>query len=849
MYCIVIFSVAMVFGTFRSPPAQAQGDSYLKLSAGGDAVLPDSSVADLNYAKDFSVEAVVKIEPSSPGGRWAFILAKAGQFASYLATSPGFSLGTEQGHLQTFGQIIVGKVGDGKHQVTVSATEREGYVHAVLTWDVAARQMILYVNGLVEGQASDPNIDPGHIKNGENLGLGHTGGYGDLKRDIQLARLWNRKLSAADVGRLWDSFNLTKRHDVPEGVSRTALLSEWLMYETCDGKGQPGTTYVKDTAGVNHLRLERQAAVVAATGSLAVVAPADRATGVHKSVQLTLQGGKGSLPSPIAPPLQYYFEIDETPQFNTTSLKQSGWIAHYGFWSPMLKPSTVYYWRARVRDSSTPARTSDFVPVCTFTTEGAATWFVRPRGKNRVYGKQDGTSYADAFNGLAVWNNDTGSIPGVIWGPGGVEAGDTLYICGRHQLDANESGFADRGYIYIGASGYSTDFPITLRGDYTQDPGTVVGYKDGYSLKIDRKKYVTMKNITFQGFDFLTETLTPDGDNQVMTDTPRSTYITFDGCTMTNAQCLVTLQTGHDYWTFRKNTLTDGGMGIRTIGKGSGPRYLRIEQNTIKRMGLPPFDDPDAHAIGLTAGEGYLIQNNYIEDTGTAIEFWTAANPMRNMVVRDNFIKNIKRKRVTAGHGIAISGQNMDSFGSRTGFKVYGNIVLNAEGAGISSNNKDLVEVYNNVVYSCGTGLRFAVMDAPLAAVVLNNIVMAPREYFIVVSADPSVSWPNVSWNNNLYWPVPSPTAAFGMARIARASFAQYRQTLGWDQDAVTADPRFVSRSPQEPADFHLLSTSPAIDAGRNVGIDRDDTGNPVPCVQGGVPDIGAYEYTGVTGQ
>jgi hypothetical protein len=42
--------------------------------------------------------------------------------------------------------------------------------------------------------------------------------------------------------------------------------------------------------------------------------------------------------------------------------------------------------------------------------------------------------------------------------------------------------------------------------------------------------------------------------------------------------------------------------------------------------------------------------------------------------------------------------------------------------------------------------------------------------------------------------------------------------------------------------DYHLKSTSPAIDAGTDVNLDYDLEGTSVP--QGDDPDIGAYEYT-----
>ena len=60
----------------------------------------------------------------------------------------------------------------------------------------------------------------------------------------------------------------------------------------------------------------------------------------------------------------------------------------------------------------------------------------------------------------------------------------------------------------------------------------------------------------------------------------------------------------------------------------------------------------------------------------------------------------------------------------------------------------------------------------------------------------------------------------------------------GFDKvGSMIVDPVFCSIS-----DFHLQASSPAIDAGINVGIKSDLDGNSVPC--GSAPDIGVYEYT-----
>jgi len=62
-----------------------------------------------------------------------------------------------------------------------------------------------------------------------------------------------------------------------------------------------------------------------------------------------------------------------------------------------------------------------------------------------------------------------------------------------------------------------------------------------------------------------------------------------------------------------------------------------------------------------------------------------------------------------------------------------------------------------------------------------------------------------------------------------------------WDDitTRITLDPKVVDLTNY---DFHLLSDSPAIDAGVNTGISRDYDGNPRP--KGKAYDIGAYEYS-----
>jgi hypothetical protein len=103
----------------------------------------------------------------------------------------------------------------------------------------------------------------------------------------------------------------------------------------------------------------------------------------------------------------------------------------------------------------------------------AATWYVRPlvfsntwngnypAPTSGIYGSQNGTSYGNAWNGLQS----------VVWGAGGVNTGDTLYICGTNiatfgpSMAPNPSSFL----IQLTQSG------VTLRGDYPGDAGLIFG--------------------------------------------------------------------------------------------------------------------------------------------------------------------------------------------------------------------------------------------------------------------------------------------------------------------------------------------------------------------------------------
>src|SRR5687768_16969985 len=80
------------------------------------------------------------------------------------------------------------------------------------------------------------------------------------------------------------------------------------------------------------------------------------------------------------------------------------------------------------------------------------TWYVRPDTSHSE--TRNGTSYDTAWGGWAA----------IEWGGAKVKAGDTLYICGAHNYSAQ---------ITVGNHGATSNSPVTIRGDYAADSGSI----------------------------------------------------------------------------------------------------------------------------------------------------------------------------------------------------------------------------------------------------------------------------------------------------------------------------------------------------------------------------------------
>jgi hypothetical protein len=189
--------------------------------------------------------------------------------------------------------------------------------------------------------------------------------------------------------------------------------------------------------------------------------------------------------------------------------------------------------------------------------------------------------------------------------------------------------------------------------------------------------------------------------------------------------------------------------------------------------------------------------------------------------------------------------------------RIANNIVANCEGIGIVTTRKSNVDIFNNTVYKCARsyGVIGNRIDGA-SATFRNNISFYPANdnFYFNQNNSPVINFDFIG-DYNLYYPNADQAGAFyylntnaGIISNTNATFDQWKASHASFGDTVdanskTSDPLFTNASGNfsKATDFKLKSTSPAIDAGANVGLTKDYAGDTVP--QGAAPDIGAYEY------
>jgi hypothetical protein len=281
------------------------------------------------------------------------------------------------------------------------------------------------------------------------------------------------------------------------------------------------------------------------------------------------------------------------------------------------------------------------------------------------------------------------------------------------------------------------------------------------------------------------------------------TYITFDGFVVdfTNwfGACLgVSIDTGSQEITVQnfdiKNCLHPSYMGAAGIYSGqnttpiTGHNYIR--NNKIHDLTLAP-NAPDAVGLYIT-GNNNIIEGNEIYNVGgDGSEQWLSAgagmSPPDNNIYRNNYYHD------NGWNGLLLS--------SGTDNLVYNNIF------------------FNNGRASGGHGIRLASSGMNnITPLIANNTIVGNGNACIGI--DDSGHTPGATIRNNICW------------RNGTNLVAGDTSGAVIDHNLFEVDPLFVNTAGH---DFHLQSTSPAIDAGIVV--------LPGQQYNGSTPDLGVFEF------
>jgi len=291
------------------------------------------------------------------------------------------------------------------------------------------------------------------------------------------------------------------------------------------------------------------------------------------------------------------------------------------------------------------------------------------------------------------------------------------------------------------------------------------------------------------------------------------------------------------YSTARIRYVSDTKWGAKIVGSGGGHiwhnsgNYVTVDGFELSGAGKTHGLISGPSSVG-DDGHHFIATNNYVHDmavgvcgSGGAITAFSEGGHSR---ITNNVIRNIAVSLIgkcSTQQGIYIS--ESDSY-------IANNIISGIAAVGIHQwHGATRSTIVNNTVFNCLWGILLGSGDSRMLPngsqdnYVANNISVHNKAYGIMEYGLTSRN----TYRNNLLYNNP--------ANVMNASGNSVSGTL-------TIDPQFVSYSANGSGDYHLKSTSPAIDKGSSGSAPTTDlSGNPRP--QGAGYDIGAYEFRSPT--
>ncbi len=799
---------------------------------------------------------------------------------SFDSSTKDYSLAIDANSRLRFGYEMGANNWDVSNGAGATILSNNTWYHGAFTFNQGTKEVKLYLNGSLEGTWVLPTDLP---DSSSALSIGRRGGTYNTQFFnglIDEAMIFNRALSTQEIKALYNA-------------GQNALSAEI----TNLSKGVPHTYkgYAIDSSGNISQTEQRSVTISSEAPVVKITNPSDNGVVNAASISLSYTLTNAALVDHL------HFQLDSQPIIEEPDKDGSVNITGITDGYHTIRAIMVDASNKQVADSTVITIFGDI-------SNQPRDWYVRPPATPGTYGNETGTSYDNAWNGilnvkwgaLGVGAGDNLYICGshvqkgmTRWKIGASGFSDVYPITIRMDCNDKNPGY-EEGVLwgYLKDSDAGITWSSIENGIYTT---TNIGWTRGIIQDINGFEHILLNQSNASDLNGqsgawyrnstsgITYLKTTDGSNPtgriyihpgdwMRLDLETSSYIkfykcniygfelrntapssalnpdhyTFDSCDLQYGGTLIPIYAGNDFWTIRNSELHNAENGIYTMTPGNMYNLL-VENNYIHDIGTNNFYHKDAHGVGVQNGMNFIIQNNTFNNTGEAITFWSGNYDMKNNTIRYNFIKDVHAKSNTNGGGIVVAGNTTP--GKRSGYYIYGNIILNPgldtvedyQGGGITVNiggDADL-RIYNNVIYNEGgshTNGRGAIrvynsQSYPLQNVyIYNNIIYEPNYRYIFLSGG-GTPWENVYVDNNIYYPAKS-FSAFVFGAVTNH-----------DSNSIFADPLFISSNPQVASDFKLQSSSPAIDKGKDVSLATDYAGTVIP--QGSAPDIGAYEYAG----
>jgi len=377
------------------------------------------------------------------------------------------------------------------------------------------------------------------------------------------------------------------------------------------------------------------------------------------------------------------------------------------------------------------------------------------------------------------------------------------------------------------------------------DPGNEIeAGQRNYAISNTAKNYITYNNLTLEGsnsggiivdsgnyniLDALTVRKIGNGNGYGIFLADDSYAAGHGNHTVEN--CVLSDIYGDGIFTQRVRNITIDSNIVGTVYAGPGGNSgdniqlldsssVTISRNSVTQLGSNTIKGNIVTESLNGIASGFIVEDNELAYGNFGLGFYQADG----IIIRRNKIHN-----QTTYNGI----QGTDD---TTGdAQIYDNIIYNVNGGGINlcgSYDRTNIKIYNNVI--SGITGQYGICLEQFDGEVKNNIIWnsgpaSNYAYFVTLKVDGTISS-----NYNIIGPE-SATKYISFAGTSYSTLAAYRSGKSQDANSLIFNPLFTSTS-----DFHLLSTSPAINAGTDVGITADYEGNPI---SGSAWDIGAYEF------